>query len=87
MSEPRKKLDLTTCIAIANGKRAKNGKELIRDKRHLATLLPADELKLTNVYMVLYRSETDGYLRPNKTLIAKLREVLDVKEKELVVDF
>lgn len=81
-----KKLDLTKCIALSNGKRALENKEIIKDKKHLSTFLKEEVIGVTNIYMVLYRSEKEGFLRINKTLVDCLCELLSVTEQQLVVD-
>ncbi|MES2287279.1 MAG: hypothetical protein V4547_16425 [Bacteroidota bacterium] len=88
MPQPKKKkLDLKKCLIIGNPKRMKAGKPTITDRQHLSTFLNESEIGVTNIYMVLYRSEEKGFLRKNQTLITKLCEILMVKEKDLVVDF
>jgi hypothetical protein len=86
----KKYLLIDKCIAIANGERAKAEIETIKDKKHLAKIICANENKSNNIfavnnkYMVLYRAEKDGFNKENKELITVICEILEVTEKQLV---
>lgn len=89
----RQYLDIDNCITISNADKIKNGKEKIKDKKHLAKKI-ADNIvenlpfaldnEINNIYMKLYRAERYGFLEKDNDLIEKIIEVLNVKESDLV---
>ena len=81
----KKFLKIDNAIIISNAERIKNGKEIIKDKKHLARLIEGDG-NFENFYMRLYRAEKEGFINENKEMIDKLLTELNVPKDIILSD-
>lgn len=83
----RNYLKIDDAIILSNAKRIENGIDKIKDKKHLAEIL-CEKLNNTkdNIYMKLYRAETQGFINENEELVNALISELGVEKSILVSD-
>ena len=81
----KRKLLVDNGIILANAKRIETGKEVIKDKKHLAELIAAKNSgSKDNIYMQLYRSSTKGFVSENKDLVDSVCAELNLPREVLL---
>lgn len=78
-------LKVDEAIVISNAERIKEGKEIIKNKKHLSRIIaPKMKGESDNIYMQLYRAETLGFVSENVDLIDHISSELNVERDSII---
>jgi len=81
------RLNITTCIAMGDARRLKEGKEPVRNIKGLSReleILNKDEYDADIIYQVLWRMNKRGVIKVDDCLVKSIQNILLVEETELV---